>query len=185
MEETRERIVEGALALHLEKGIAATSIKDVAARAQVGIGTVYFHFPIYENLVRACAGRVTTITRPPTPEVFEGLETVDARITRLVDELFAFYERYHWFDRLRCERDKLAFVGEAVARRERAIEDLVREALRPLSPQEPVVRTVVALTDFGVYKSLTLGGLPGPAGAHLLASVLKAWLRTLDAAATT
>ncbi len=180
MEATQQRIVDGALALHLEKGIAATSMKDVAARAQVGIGTVYFHFPTYENLVRACAGKVTAIIRAPTPEVFQGLETVDARITRLVDELFAYYERYYWFDRLRCEREKLAIVGEAVARRERAIEDLVREGLRPLSLQEAVVRTAVALTDFAVYKSLTQGAMPRPAAAHQIADVLQAWLTSVS-----
>ncbi len=179
MEQTRQRIVEGALALHLEKGIAATSVKDIAVRAQLGIGTIYFHFPTYEDVVRACAGRVTIITQPPTPEIFEGLEHMEARVERLVHELFAYYERYHWFDRLRCERDKLAIVGEAVARRERAIVAMVREALRPLTPEEPIVQTVVALTDFAVHKVLIAGGMSTPAAAGQVTAVVLAWLNPL------
>ncbi len=176
MEQTRQRIVEGALALHVEKGIAATSIKDIAARAQVGIGTIYFHFPTYEDVVRACGGRVTIITRPPTPDIFEGAETLEGRVERLVHELFAYYERHHWFDRLRCERDKLAIVAEAVGRRERAIEALVREGLRPVAPEEPMVQTVVALTDFTVHKALIAGGMSTSQAAAQVMAVLLAWL---------
>lgn len=179
MEQTRQRIIEGALALHMEKGIASTSVKDIAARAGVGIGTIYSHFPTYEDVVRACGAQVTTITRPPTSAVFEDLETLDTRVARLVDELFAYYERHHWFDRLRCERDKLAFVEAAVARREREIEDLVSEALRPLSFRQPVVRTVVALTDFAVFKSLTEHGTTRTAATRQVAEIIKVWLSTL------
>lgn len=176
MEQTRQRIVDGALSLHLEKGIAATSIKDIAARAQVGIGTVYFHFPTYEEVVRACAVQVTILTRPPTPEIFEGVETLEDRLERLVDELFNFYDRYHWFDRLRCERDKLGFVGQGVSRREAAIVALVREALRPAGYEESVVQTVVALTDFTVHKALIASGMSTPAAVKQVATVLRTWL---------
>ena len=37
-EETRERIVQATLALHLEQGVATTSYTDVAERAGVGRG---------------------------------------------------------------------------------------------------------------------------------------------------
>lgn len=178
MEETRQRIVDGALSLHLEKGIAATSIKDIASRAKVGVGTVYFHFATYEEVVRACGVRVNIITRPPTPDVFEGVETLTNRVERLVHELFAFYERYHWFDRLRCERDKLGFVGQAVTRREAAIVALVREALRPVAHEEPIVQTVVALTDFTVHKSLIASGMSTSDAAKQVTIVLMAWLTT-------
>jgi len=52
-EETRQRIVDATVALHAEKGIVATSVKDIAARADVGVGTVYHHFPTYDDVVRA------------------------------------------------------------------------------------------------------------------------------------
>src|SRR6266487_6679290 len=83
-EDTRSRIVEATIALHAEKGIVATSMKDIAARADVGIGTVYHHFPTYEDIVRACGPRIQEITHAPTPEIFAGVEGLDRRIERLV-----------------------------------------------------------------------------------------------------
>jgi AcrR family transcriptional regulator len=178
-EETRQRIVEATMALHAEQGIVATSFKDIAARAGVGIGTVYHHFPTYEDVVRACGARIAIITRPPTPEIFAELGPLDRRVERLVQELFAYYERYPWFERARCDRDKLPVLAEAVARREQAIEAVVREALRPVSSPEALVRTTVALTDFAVYRSLTASGLSTQEAAAQVSEVLLAWLTSV------
>ena len=54
-DETRRRIVDATHALHIEQGIAATSWDDIAARAGVGVGTVYRHFPSLDELIPACA----------------------------------------------------------------------------------------------------------------------------------
>lgn len=175
-EETRRRIVESAMALHAERGIAATSMKDIAARADVSVGTVYHQFPTYEQVVRACGSRMREITRPPTPDVVAGLHPLHLRIERLVQELFAYYERYPSFERGRCDRDKLPVLAEAVARREQALEAVVREALRPERADERTVRTVVAFTDFAVYRALAAGGLSVAAAAGQVAAVLTAWL---------
>jgi AcrR family transcriptional regulator len=178
-EATRQRIVEAAAALHGEQGIAATSMKDIAARANVGIGTVYHHFPTYEDVVRACGARAYVITRPPTPEIFAGIGPLDRRVAHLVQELFAYYERYPQFERGRCDRDKLPVLAEAMARRERRIEAVVQEALRPIGSNEAALRTTIALTDFAVYRSLTTSGLSTRAAADQVTEVLLAWLTSV------
>ena len=43
--ETRRRLVDATFALHVEQGISATTMTDIAARAGVSVGTVYHHFP--------------------------------------------------------------------------------------------------------------------------------------------
>ena len=48
----REKIVEAARAAFAESGLDA-QMDDVAARAEVGVGTVYRHFPTKDALVRA------------------------------------------------------------------------------------------------------------------------------------
>ncbi|HET8951451.1 MAG TPA: helix-turn-helix domain-containing protein, partial [Solirubrobacteraceae bacterium] len=48
---TRRRIVDATRELHTERGIAGTSWDDIAARAGVGVGTVYRHFPSLDELV--------------------------------------------------------------------------------------------------------------------------------------
>ena len=53
--QTRQRIIDAARELHGEQGISATSWDDIAARAGVGVGTVYRHFPTKEDLIRALA----------------------------------------------------------------------------------------------------------------------------------
>jgi AcrR family transcriptional regulator len=52
--ETRARIREGAAALFAELGLAGASMRAVAARAGVTIGTVHHHFGDKEGLYRAC-----------------------------------------------------------------------------------------------------------------------------------
>ena len=183
-EETRQRIVDATVALHAEKGIIATSIKDIAVRADVGIGTVYHHFPTYDDVVRACGPRIQEITHAPTPEIFTGVEGLDRRIERLVRELFAYYERYYWFERARCDQEKLPVLAEGVARRDKAIEALVREALRPLMEDEKIVRTAMALTDFAVRKSLVKSGLSTQQAADQVIEVVMAWLASIQGTST-
>lgn len=96
-------------------------------------------------------------------------------------EVFAYYERYPSFERGRCDQDKLPVLAEGVARRERALEAVVREALRPLGDDEGTVATVIGLTDFAVYRSLTTGGSSTEAATDQVAAILLAWLRPTDA----
>jgi AcrR family transcriptional regulator len=59
----RERIVELARQLFREKGFDAVSMEEVARRAEVGIGTLYRHFPskesLYDAAIQAWAETVT------------------------------------------------------------------------------------------------------------------------------
>jgi AcrR family transcriptional regulator len=68
----RERVIQAARAVFGEQGREA-QMDDVARRAEVGVGTVYRHFPTKEALLEALAvdafERITAITR-------ENLETV-------------------------------------------------------------------------------------------------------------
>jgi len=68
----RERVIQAARAVFGEQGREA-QMDDVARRAEVGVGTVYRHFPTKEALLEALAvdafERITAITR-------ENLETL-------------------------------------------------------------------------------------------------------------
>src|SRR5437763_2085070 len=55
VEETRRRIVEATVALHLTRGPAATPIAEIARRAGVQRRTVYNHFPDDAALFAACS----------------------------------------------------------------------------------------------------------------------------------
>ena len=77
-EETRRRIVDATHQLHTERGVAATSWDDIAARAGVGVGTVYRHFPSLDELIPACEAVALEVVGLPDPAardaLFEGAE---------------------------------------------------------------------------------------------------------------
>ena len=91
--QTRKRIVEATFALHYEKGVAATTFRDISARADVGIGTVYHHFPTYDDVIAACGNHAMTLGRPPRAEIFDGIDSAAERVRLLVREVFAYYGR--------------------------------------------------------------------------------------------
>src|SRR5215210_1055671 len=94
---TRRRIVDATRELHGERGITATSWDDIAARAGVGVGTVYRHFPSLDELIPACGEISMQIVALPdprdVPSLFDGVDAPAERIELLVREAFAIYER--------------------------------------------------------------------------------------------
>ncbi len=65
--QTRNLLVQSALALVLERGYEATTIQDITERADLGRGTFYIHFKDKEEAVwrpsRTCS---SSSSRPPT-----------------------------------------------------------------------------------------------------------------------
>ena len=101
---TRRRIVEATYDLHQQKGVGATTFRDIATLADVGIGTVYHHFPTYDDVIAACGEHTFSLARPPHNAIFEGLENVEDRVRILVREVFSFYRRLPTLGRIRSER---------------------------------------------------------------------------------
>src|SRR6185436_3382288 len=93
----RRRIVDATMALHLEKGVVATSFEDIARKADVAVATVYRHFPTLHELVDGCGARVMEVIRPPAPDgaplLFDGAASLPERVRRLACEFVAFYGR--------------------------------------------------------------------------------------------
>src|ERR1700716_2579455 len=74
-QETRRRIVQATDELHAQRGIYATSMTHIAERAGVSVGTVYHHFPTYQDAVAACAHRTAEMLPLPTAQIFTGVST--------------------------------------------------------------------------------------------------------------
>jgi AcrR family transcriptional regulator len=180
VEETRQRILEATLALHAEKGIFGTSWQDIAKRADVSVGTVYKHFPSLEELVPACGELMYAITRPPSvedaPRIFAEAYSLEERVGRLVEELFAFYERGASYIETDFQERRLPEVQEWEAYMRATIEVLVREALLPAGPDEGTVRAASALLDFSTFKSFVDRGVPKEEAAKIINEVLLCWI---------
>ena len=102
--ETRQRLVDATASLHLERGISAVSLRDVAERARVSVGTAYHHFPTYLDAVRACGAHTMATSPLPAPAIFDGIEEIEERVSVLFRELCAWYDRKAWLERIRAER---------------------------------------------------------------------------------
>ena len=90
--ETRQRIVEAAVALHGSVGPAATTVSMVAERAGVQRHTFYAHFPDERSLLLACSGLAYERDPPPDAAPWRTLEDCE----RLRVGLRAIYD---WYER--------------------------------------------------------------------------------------
>ncbi len=89
--ETQERIIDAALESFARDGVAATSIRDVAAAAGVSPGLVQHYFPSKSALRTAVDEHVKEIAREALGvQEFEGdvIEDLAERLTALVAEHF-------------------------------------------------------------------------------------------------
>jgi len=89
--ETQERIIDAALEGFARDGVAATSIRDVAAAASVSPGLVQHYFPSKSALRAAVDEHVKEIAREALGvQEFEGdvIEDLAERLTALVAEHF-------------------------------------------------------------------------------------------------
>src|SRR3954464_3193469 len=90
-EETRRRITEATLGLHLEVGPAKTTISEIAKRAGVTRLTVYNNFPDEVSLLGACSAHYGSQHPPPDPGTW-ATQQDPAERTRAA--LMAFYRYY-------------------------------------------------------------------------------------------
>jgi len=88
---TRQKIVEAAIELHQTVGPAATTVSDIAERAQVGRVTVYRHFPDELTLAKACSGLYFERNPPPDPESWRAVPEPLARLRTALRETYAYH----------------------------------------------------------------------------------------------
>lgn len=158
-EATRRRIVAATYELHGEKGISGTTWRDIAARADVGLGTLFHHFPTYDDVIRACGAYTFDKHGAPTAAIFDGATTTVERLRRLVAALATFYRGFPKLDAIRGERARFAALEEAFAAEEAGRRELIDRALQGMRATKRVRAALFALLDFRVYHDLTASGL--------------------------
>jgi AcrR family transcriptional regulator len=140
--------------------------------ADVGIGTVYNHFPSLDDLVVACGSQLRETTRPPDPAVIAAPRTRRARLELLVTEAFGWYERYPSWRRGLADADKLESLARAVRGREDHLRALVHAALGP-DADATTAATLRALIDYEVFRALADAGLTTAEAADRISAVLR------------
>jgi AcrR family transcriptional regulator len=175
--QTRRQIIDATRELHTEQGIAATSWDDIAARAGVGVGTVYRHFPSLDELIPACDEISMQIVALPDPQdvplLFDGIDAPAERIERLVREAFAIYERgAPELRAIRNEPDVHPHVAEAGEQLEASLTALVEAAVEPLGVTRADRAVVRAMVDLGTWQALRTQGLEPTAAVDAVSRML-------------
>lgn len=88
---TRQSIIDAAVSLHQSKGLAATTMSDVAEKAKVGRVTVYRHFADEAALVGACSGQYFERHPLPNPESWRSETNATERLRLGLREAFAYH----------------------------------------------------------------------------------------------
>ena len=176
--DTRRRIVDSALELYQEQGVSATTMQDVARRADVAPGTVANHFGSAEALAAEVTARILADLRMPTAELFDGVPDLADRIHRLVYEMGRFFIRSESWYRVQQREPSAPFWADAYARYYADLDVLIRAALGPLAADADAVAVVNAMLGTWVLGAMQTTGRSTEAAAELLSDVLTTWLAT-------
>ena len=174
-QETRERIVDAAMALHEELGPAETTISAIAERAGVQRLTVYRHFSTDREIFGACSSKWFGLHTPPDLAAIPPTEAEP--YTKAV--LFALYEYYRETARMWSVvyRDavKMAAVKEVIAGFEASLEAASKKVLAVWAPHKSakLKATISHALRFSTWQSLNEQGL----GTGSMAELAAAWVR--------
>jgi AcrR family transcriptional regulator len=84
-EETRERIVDAALQLFRDRGFDQTTMRDIAAEADVATGATYYYFRSKEELVMAFYVRTVEEARSLLPPAMARTNDLGKRLRAIID----------------------------------------------------------------------------------------------------
>jgi AcrR family transcriptional regulator len=158
--ETRQRIIESAVALHLERGPAQTSINAIAERAGVNRVTVYRHFPDARTLLEACSAHARRLNPPPDLNRWRQIDDPRRRIEVALTQLYDYFRRTEagWSNVLR-DAELAPLVREMAQERRLAYLREARDVLLAAWPgrraRRPLLRAVLGLAvDFRTWQTL-------------------------------
>jgi AcrR family transcriptional regulator len=178
--ETRERIAESAAALHEEKGVAKTTVAEIARRAGVSRLTVYNHFPELSDLLPACAAHYAEIH--PLPELDGALAAKDPRerVEAVLGRIYAWYrETEPMYGKLFSDRASVPqldrFMEQEIDQLQAGLADSLAAGLPARGRSAKRLRALLRLAlDFWTWRRLTGEGLGDGAAARLMAATVAA-----------
>ncbi|GAA4081456.1 TetR/AcrR family transcriptional regulator [Streptomyces xanthochromogenes] len=170
---TRQKLYEAAVTLIAEQGFSATTVDEIAERAGVAKGTVYYNFKskteLFEELLRHGVGLLTASLQAAADETDERggtkVEALDAMIRAGLDFIHrypAFTQLYvaelwrtnrAWQSTLLVVRREAVAVVETVLRDAVGAGELSEEIDIPLTAAALVGMVLVAALDWQAFQS--------------------------------
>jgi AcrR family transcriptional regulator len=176
MAETRRRIVDAAIALYQERGIAETSMKEIARRADVAAATVLNHFATPDAVAEEVVSVLWRRLRFPSEQQILAVDTVPDRVAVLIHEMVDFYDRSEtWYRIHELARGKSPAFAAGEARFFEYLTHLIRLALGPLAEDEETLAATMLFVSPAAAGNLRAMGLPSARAAQLLSRLGRAW----------
>ena len=181
-EESRRQVLDAAITVLAKKGIANTSVQDIADAASLSKGAVHYHFESKEELLERVLDRCCEVVEARIRAVFEQEGLPVERIHRALAEMWVVRRdgvkemrvltELHMLSRQNKRVRKAC--GEALQRACRQMIDtgldhLLAMGLKPRVPVEIIPRLVIATLD-----GLALQQEIDPVSAETEASLLRA-----------
>jgi AcrR family transcriptional regulator len=176
--ETRDRIARAAAELHEEKGVAQTTVAEIARRAGVTRLTVYNHFPDLDALIPACAGHYRS--QHPVPEFGDVLARPGPkeRVRGALALLYGWYrETEPMYGKLFSDRASVPeldrFLEQNIDRMQAELADDLTSGFALSGRRAERTNALARLAlDFWTWRRLSREGLDDEAAADTMAAVI-------------
>jgi AcrR family transcriptional regulator len=179
-QQTRQRIVEAAVALHTAVGPARTTVQAIAHQAGVTRPTVYAHFPDERSLLEACSGHVRAMVPPPDPAPWRSISDPGERVETALRALYGYYERLEpLLENVQRDARAMPIVAEMNAYRVRYLEeirDLLLQAWTTRGRARARLRRAIGhALEFHTWQSLVRRqGCPTNEAVRLMLALVRA-----------
>ena len=178
--ETRDRIARVAAELHEEKGVARTTVADIARRADVTRLTVYNHFADLSELIPACSSHYTTLH--PLPDLDDVLALGDPveRSRAALARLYRWYREVEpMFGKLFSDRASVPeldrFLEENIDRTQAELAGTLAAGFAARGRRAERLTALAGLAvDFWTWSRLSREGLDDGAAADVMAAAIAA-----------
>jgi len=176
--ETRDRIARVTAERHQEKGVAHTTVAEIARRAGVTRLTVYNHFADLSELLPACAAHYERLH--PMPDFATVLAQPDpgARVRDALGRLYAWYrETEPMFGKLFSDRASVPELDRFLEQNiDRVLADLADDLAAGFAVRgrraERLHALVRVAVDFWTWRRLTRDGLADEDAADLMTAAV-------------
>ncbi|MDJ0461325.1 TetR/AcrR family transcriptional regulator [Streptomyces sp. H27-C3] len=165
-EGTRQKLYEAAVTLIAEQGFSSTTVDEIAERAGVAKGTVYYNFKskseLFEELLRHGVGLLTASLKAAADETEEREGTKVEALDAMIKAGLVFIDRYPAFTQLYVAelwRTNRAWQSTLLVVRQEAVavvETVLREAIEngELSEEIDIPLTAAALVGMVLVAAL-------------------------------
>ena len=175
---TRARIAKVTAELHEEKGVARTTVAEIARRAGVTRLTVYNHFPELSDLLPACAAHYERLHPAPEFETALALGDPRERVHGVLTLLYAWYrETESMYGNLMSDRASVPeldrFLAQNVDRMLGGLADDLTAGFAARGARADRQRALIRLAlDFWTWNRLAREGLDDDAAADVMAAAV-------------